>query len=394
MAALPPAGWRSYRTRIIGGTGLLVSFGAFVNIQFNQVLFTERGLTPTQVGLAAAAGNFASLFSPLLAGWWSDRTGSPRLVLTLYMVFGAVGLWLLPSLQGFLLVGAGFFLCQIVLGPVSPLAQALVIARTGASGKSFLVMRAMGTLGFLLVSWFFYRYLDRWELGLGQAYRTMAILLVASMPFFWLLGSGPRTTSQPTLRLREVLGYLWRRKLWPVYLGGGIGYFCNAMGVTVLGILVTGPLGRTKADIAGSWLIAATFEVGFMLLSIPFVRRFGLKTFLIVGLLGTALRWSIAGVAWNFHVFLLTQVLHGMMVAGVFTGQSLYLARLLPKRRIASGAAAAALVNGGVMSVAGSALAGWIWGVVGVRAVCETTAIVALGGAVFFWRFGPSPQGD
>ena len=85
------------------------------------------------------------------------------------------------------------------------------------------------------------------------------------------------------------------------------------------------------------------------------------------------------------------QSLHGLMVTGVFTGQSLILARLLPADRLASGTAAAALVNGGVMSVAGAALSGWIWHWAGLRAVCWTTAAVALGGALFFWRWGPDP---
>ena len=114
--------------------------------------------------------------------------------------------------------------------------------------------------------------------------------------------------------------------------------------------------------------------------------------FVLVGLAGTSLRWGLAAWAPGFQVFLISQTLHGLMVAGVFTGQSLLLARLLPADRLASGSAAAALVNGGIMSVAGSALSGWIWQMAGLRAVCWTTSGVAALALLYFWRYGPDPE--
>jgi len=171
----------------------------------------------------------------------------------------------------------------------------------------------------------------------------------------------------------------------------GLGSFCNALGGTILGNFITGPLGRSPQDISRAWGVATGFEMAFMFLSIPFVRRFGLKSFVLVGLGGTALRWALAAWAPDYHVFLAAQTLHGLMVAGVFTGESLLLARLLPPERLASGTALAALINGGIMSVAGSALSGWIWGASGLRAVCWTTSLVAALAMFVCWRYGPDP---
>ena len=373
----------------MGGMGLFLSFGAYVNIQFNSYLFQVGGLTPREIGTVAAMGSLAALFSPLLAGWWTDRWGHPRAVLSVYLLTGVCALAILPRLRGLAVLAPGYFLIQFALSPISPLCTSLVLSRTPSRHGAFLAMRAMGTLGFFLVSIWLSTHLE--SIGLEGAYRLMAFLLLASLPVFLGLRRGPAVKHRPGLELRSTLAYLWDPRLRSVYFGCGLGFFCNALGVTVLGNYVTGPLGGAPRDIAKAWGVATGFEMAFLVLAIPFVRRFGLKNFVLVGLAGTSLRWALAAWAPGFQVFLVSQTLHGLMVAGVFTGQSLLLARLLPTDRLASGTAAAALVNGGVMSVAGSALSGWIWQMAGLRAVCWTTSGVAALALVYFWRYGPDP---
>ena len=375
---------------VLGGLGLLLSFGAYVNIQFNSFLFQAAGLSPRQIGMVAALGSLASLFSPLLAGWWTDRGGHPRAVLSLYVVCGAAALVALPSLRGFAILAPGYFLVQFALSPVSPLSTSLVLTRTRAGNGGFLLLRSLGTLGFFAVSVWLSRDLDR--IGLPGAYRVMAFFLLCSLPVFLGLRRLPGEVRRPGQKLRTAVGYLRRPGLRAVYFGCGLGFFCNALGVTVLGNYVAGPLGGGPRDIAQAWCVATGFEMGFFLLSIPFVRRFGLKAFVLAGLVGTSLRWALAAWAPSLPWFLATQALHGLMVTGVFTGQSLLLARMLPPDRLASGTAAATLVNGGIMSVAGSALSGWIWQCLGLRAVCWTTALVALAATAFFWKWGPDPR--
>jgi len=221
----------------------------------------------------------------------------------------------------------------------------------------------------------------------------MGVQLAASLPFFLALPArSDNQTGIVGLRLREVVASLWDRDLWVVYFGGGLGFMCNAMGVTILANLITGPFHRGPQDISHAWTIATGFEMLFMMLAIPFVRRFGLKTLLVTGFLATSVRWLLAGFATDFETLLAVQSLHGLMVVGVFTGQSLILARLLPARRLSSASAAATLLNGGVMSVVGSLAAGWIWQVWGVRSVCMATSFVALAAGVFYLALGPAPS--
>ena len=373
----------------LGGLGLLLSFGAYVNIQFNAFLFQAAGLSPREIGSVAALGNLASLFSPMIAGWWTDRCGHPRMILSLYLLAGAAALVALPALRGFSELAPGYFLIQLALSPISPLSTSLILSRTSAGNGGFLALRAMGTLGFFLVSIWLSSSLGR--IGLPAAYRTMAFLLLCSLPVFLGLRRTPSEVRRPGQELRAALAYLWDPRLRTIYIGCGLGFFCNALGVTVLGNYITGPLGGSPQDIARAWGVATGFEMVFFFLSIPFVRRFGLKTFVLAGLAGTSIRWALAAWAPSFPFFLAAQALHGLMVTGVFTGESLLLARILPADRLASGTAAAALVNGGIMSVAGSGLSGWIWQAAGLRAACWVTSLVAALAALFFWKFGPDP---
>lgn len=375
----------------MGAMGLFVSFGAYVNVQFNNHLFETRGLSPAQIGMVAALGCLPALFSPVVAGWWTDRSGSPRFVLSVYMLLGGVGLALLPHLRGFPMLALGFFLAQVAISPISPLSQSLVLRRTGTGNSAFFALRAMGTLGFFLVSlWLSHRL--RFD-GLDVAYLAMGAFLLASLPFFLALPAGSDTLGGTSdLKLREVVSSLWDRRLWAVYFGGGLGFLCNAMGVTILANLVTGPFGRGPEDISRAWAIATGFELAFMFLAIPFVGKFGLKSLLVTGFVATSVRWLLAGFATDFSMLLAAQSLHGLMVVGVFTGQSLVLARLLPPERISSGTTAAALLNGGVMSIAGSMLSGWVWELWGVRAVCFLTAAVAFAAGAFYLLLGPTPE--
>lgn len=377
--------------RIVGSLALLLSCGAWVNIQYNSFLFEARGLRPDQIGLVNAIGAVASLFSPLLAGWWSDRSGRPQLVLTVYFLATAILLCILPHLRGIGGLAPGYFLLQVAFLPVAPLSQAIVLTRSCRDHGDFLAIRAMGTFGFFLVTILLWSTLRSPAL-LSWAYAGMAILLVASLPVFRVVSAIPsRARETSPLRLEEIVGFLWRRDLRVVYWGGGFGFLASSMATSVLGNFVTGPLGGEVSDISRAWAFATGFEMLLMFAAIPFLKRFGVRRLMLLGFASMCVRWLWVGLAPNYTVFLGAQVLHGVMVVGFFTGQNLFLAKLLPRDRVSSGTALASVLNGGVMSILGMFLAGQIWQHFGLRTVYFTTACVSLAAFAIFWKTAPDP---
>lgn len=379
--------------RLLGSLALLLSCGAWVNIQYNSFLFEAKGLRPDHVGAVNAIGAVAALFSPLLAGWWSDRCGRPIRVLTVYFAATAALLCVLPHLAGFAQLAGGYFLLQVAFLPVAPLSQATVLIHSCRDHGDFLAVRAMGTFGFFLVTLVLLSLLRSPDL-LPWAYLGMALLLLASLPVFRLVAAVPvvRREESGALRLREVVGYLWRRDLRVVYWAGGFGFLASSMATSVLGNFVTGPLGGRVNDISRAWALATGCEILFMFAAIPFLRRFGVRSLVLLGLSSMCVRWLWVGLAPSYAAFLGAQLLHGIMVAGFFTGQNLFLARLLPRDRVSSGTALASALNGGVMSVAGTFLAGQIWQHFGLRAVYFATTAVSLLALAVFWKLAPKPE--
>jgi MFS family permease len=165
------------------------------------------------------------------------------------------------------------------------------------------------------------------------------------------------------------------------------------MAGSVLGNFITGPLDGSPRDISRAWALATGLEMGLMFAAIPFLRRFGVRALVLAGILSMVVRWAWVGASYGYGMFLWGQALHGLMVAGFFTGQNLFLARLLPPERVSSGTALASALNGGVMSTMGTWLAGQIWTMWGLRAVYFTSAAIALAAFWFFLRFAPRPDG-
>jgi predicted MFS family arabinose efflux permease len=363
---------------------LFLGFGAFVNIQYNSYLMEVRGLDPSRIGLINAIGSLASLFSPLLAGWWADRSGRPRTVLAVYGVLSALVLLALPQLQGVVALGIGYFLLQTFLLPVPTLSQSLVMTRASGAAGGFLALRAMGTLGFFLVTLFYSHWITREHIG--TAYLIFEGLLLLSLPVHAWLPAGKASQKAP-LRLTEVVAYLWRKDLRAIYWCGGLGYMAYGMAGSVLGNFVTGVLHRPPAAISQAWAIATGIEMVVMFAAIPYLRRFGIRSLLLLGFFSTAIRYAWVGASTSYAMFLWAQALHGLMVAGLLTGQSLYLARRLPADRVSSGTAAAAILNGGVMTSAGAWLAGVLWAHCGLRWVYAVAGFIALLGGVTFWYF-------
>lgn len=378
------------RQNLLGATIFLFGFGAYVNIQYNTYLFESQGLTPHQIGWLGTLGAVPSLFTPLLAGWLVDRSSDPRRILVLLSLLAAAALAILPRLPGtFSSLAVGFFLMQAVLLPLPSLTTALLMRRGDSRHQSsFLALRATGTLGFFLVSLF----LSWWSTRerLPQVYLLMSLLLLLNIPFLWMLPRPSRAHGQHPAGLRQTLRALWQPPLPAIYLVSALATLAVVMGQTLLGNLITSPsLGGEPRDISRAWSISTFLEMAFMFAGIAFLKRFGLKNLVLVGMLATAVRWLWVAQATTLPEVFASQALHGLLVVGLMTGQQLCLGRLLPAHLQTSGMAFSSILNGGVAGMLGSFLAGWIWQLHSLQCSYAVAGGILLVSLVLFWRLVP-----
>jgi len=382
------------RQNALGSAIFLFGFGAYVNIQYNTYLFQVRGLSPQQIGWLGAVGAVPCLFTPLLAGWLVDRSPDPRRLLTLLSLLAAATLAALPRLPGdFPSLAIGFFLMQAVLLPIPPLTTALLMRKGDSRSQAgFLALRAVGTLGFFLVSLF----LSWWSTRerLPQVYLLMSLMLLLNLPFVYLLPSAPLCQDRTVPSFRQSISVLWRPILLPVYAISALAYLASGMGQTLLGNLITSPaIAGQPRDISRAWSVSTFLEMAFMFAGIPFLKRFGLKTMILVGILATAIRWIWVSQATTLGQIYASQALHGILVVGLMTGQQMCLTRLLPSHLRTSGLAAASILNGGVAGMLGAFLAGWIWETWSIQHAYAVAGAILLFSALLFWRFVPDLEG-
>ena len=96
---------------------------------FLPSFLSERGLTPSQIGVLLAAGTAIRLLSAPLAAQIADRLGRPRLVLLIFLAMSAaVALLYLPAVGFAALVGVSL-LHATALAPVTPAADALALGQ-------------------------------------------------------------------------------------------------------------------------------------------------------------------------------------------------------------------------------------------------------------------------
>ena len=129
---------------------LFAAFG--VASPFFAAFLGGRGLGPEAIGLVLAAGTTMRLAAGPIGGRMADRLGAPRLVLVAYIAAAAcVAFAYLPA-DGVWLLLAVSVAHAALLAPITPIADALTLEASTASGRLFEYgwVRSAGSAAFIL----------------------------------------------------------------------------------------------------------------------------------------------------------------------------------------------------------------------------------------------------
>ena len=86
-------------------------------------------------------------------------------------------------------------------------------------------------------------------------------------------------------------------------------------------------------------------EIPLILLSGPTIRRIGARGLLAVGVIADGFRWLICSLVSDLSVMYALQLLHGLVVAGLFVGASLYVESAVPERLRSTGQGLLAMIG-------------------------------------------------
>jgi nucleoside transporter len=274
--------------------GWFVTLGTF--------LASNLSATGAQVGMAFSTQSWGAIIAPFIIGLIADRYFNAEKILGVLHLVGAVLLFQMHRAADF----AGFY--PLVLGymvvymPTLALVNAVAFRQMDDPAKEFARIRVWGTIGWIvagLIISFVFSWDSQENISNGLLSNTFLLSSCAAFVLglfsFTLPATAPANRSKERVTIGEIVGAdafgLLKDRNFAVFFVSSIliciplaFYYQNA-NPFLAEIGVTNPTGKMT--------IGQISEVGFMLLLPVFLKRFGIKFTLLVGMIAWLLRYLL-----------------------------------------------------------------------------------------------------
>ena len=284
-----------------------------------------------EISAAYSTQSLGAIIAPFIIGLIADRFFSAQRILGFLHLAGALLMYLAAQSGEFAAFFPFILIYMILYMPTIALVNAISFRQMKDPSKEFANIRLWGTIGWI-VAGLLIGYVFKWESkGMLQSTFYMASGVSAFMGFFSFLlpDTPPKYEAGKKPSFREIIGLdallLFKDKNFLVFFLSSVliciplaFYYQNAN-------LFLNNAGMENA--AGNMTFGQVSEVFFMLLLPVFLKRYGLKTTLLVGMAAWAIRYLLfaygnagAGVWMLFSGILL----HGICYDFFFVSGQIY----------------------------------------------------------------------
>lgn len=335
-------------------------------VTMGTYLGTNLQTDADSVGVAYMTQAWGAIVAPFIIGLIADRFFAAQKLLGVLHIVGAVLLYLAGTAGSFSQFYPYLLIYMIIYMPTLALVNSVAFNQMSDPSKQFANVRLWGTIGWIAAGMLI-GYVFQWEAKsmLGSTFIVGAIASAALGLYSFLLPNTPPPAKGQKTTIRDILGLdslaLLKDRNYLIFFISSVLICIPLAFYYSFANLFLNEVGMENA--AGNMSFGQISEVLFMLLLPIFLRRYGLKMTLGVGMLAWALRYVLfafgdagAGV-WMLFMGI---ILHGICYDFFFVSGQIFTDHKAPEKIRSAAQGLITLATYGVGMLIGFKVAGLI----------------------------------
>jgi nucleoside transporter len=313
--------------------------------------------TGKQIGSVYATMSLGSIVTPLLFGVAADKFIPSEYLMAILHLGGAVLLYVMAQIRR----PKPFFwvaLCYaLVYSPTLTLSNSIIFSHSPEGQRDFPTIRVLGTIGWIAANLYL-----KVLLKPGEPVNNRPLLLASGLSIVLGLYSFflPETPPTPGANPLDAMDLFQETSFAVFFVVSFVITIALAFYYSFTSLYLEQKIKVQPGNVGPLMTIGQWVEIIFMLLLPTFLKDFGMKWVLVVGMAAWGIRYAIFSIGRPFWLILVGLGLHGICFDFFFTAGFIYVDQSAPKDLKASGQALFGALTYGLGMYLGTELSGWV----------------------------------
>ncbi|CAM8380128.1 ProP Permeases of the major facilitator superfamily [Candidatus Methylopumilus universalis] len=278
--------------------------GSFV--PYWGIYLQSENFSPSSIGILLSLFQISRIVAPNFWGWLADHTGHRVKWIKLTSFLGLIGFIGIFWAKGFFWIFLVMSALSLFTSSTLPLVESLTLAHLATTDGHYSRIRLWGSIGFIVASLFLGYLIDLQGINI-----LLWVLLITQAIIFFLSNTIPEAKE---IHHKKNDLSIWKIIKTPSVVALLIG--CTLM-VSAHGVLYNfysiylKEHGYSSATIGWLWAVGVICEIFIFMLMPKILRRYSLKTILLISLFLGVIRFILIGASPDhFYLLLIAQMFH------------------------------------------------------------------------------------